>query len=247
MKNITITEIKGEDVHFDQDIDTDTVIASGGGVAVNGDMKDSAVNTGFNSGIIAGDDVSLDDSIVGDGNLQVNDTHADAFAFGGDATSASGENVNLGSGQIFDVDAGEDATIVTGHGNEVTGDVDVDVDHADGPVNVAVGDDNSQYGFEDESSTIEGSFNLDASVEDSGNTMTQESTSMSYEDNDSHSESVEGSFNTSVEDNDISTWSESASWTDDSSYEDNDSWVAETEMELEQIAVWGDDNMVEAE
>ena len=46
MENITITEIKGEDIWFDQDIDTDTVIASGGGVAVNGDMKDSAVKTG---------------------------------------------------------------------------------------------------------------------------------------------------------------------------------------------------------
>ena len=247
MENVTITEIKGEDVHFDQAIDTDTVIASGGGVAVNGDMKDSAVNTGFNSGIIAGDDVSLDDSILGDGNMQVNDSQIDAFAVGGNATSARGENVNLGSGQIFDVDAGEDATIVTGHGNEVTGDVNVDVAHADGPVNVAVGDDNSQYGFEDESSTIEDSFNLDASVEDSFNTVSQETTTASYEDNDSHTQRVEDSFNTKVEDNDVTSWNQEQSWTDESSYEDNDSWVAKTEMELEEIAVWGDDNVVEAE
>jgi hypothetical protein len=247
VENVTITELKGEDVHFDQAIDTDTVIASAGGVAVNGDMRDSAVNTGLNTGIIAGDDVSLDDSILGDGNMQVNDSQIDAFAVGGNATSASGENVNLGSGQIFDVDAGEDATIVTGHGNEVTGDVDVDVDHADGPVNVAVGDDNNQYGFEDESSTIKDSFNVDASVEDSFNTVSQETNTASYEDNDSHTQSVEDSFNTRVEDNDVTSWNQEQSWTDESSHEDNDSWVAETEMELEEIAIWGDDNVVEAE
>ena len=58
MQNVTITEITGKgDVDFDQAIDTDTVIASGGGVAVNGAVSQSAFNTGLNTGIIAGDDV----------------------------------------------------------------------------------------------------------------------------------------------------------------------------------------------
>lgn len=246
MKNITITEIKGEDIWFDQDIDTDTVIASGGGVAVNGDMKDSAVNTGINTGIMAGDDVSLEDSILGDGNMQVNDTHADAFAIGGDATSAHGANVNLGSGQVFDVDAGEDATIVTGHGNDVTGDVDVDVDHAEGPVNVAVGEDNQQYAMEDESYNVEDSYNTSETTEDSFNTVSQSQHTESYEDNDTHSEKTVDSFNTDVEDNDMSLWHEESSWVDASTYEDNDSWVAETEIDVEEVDVWGDDNMVDA-
>lgn len=246
MKNITITEIKGEDIWFDQDIDTDTVIASGGGVAVNGDMKDSAVNTGINTGIMAGDDVSLEDSILGDGNMQVNDTQADAFAVGGDATSAHGENVNLGSGQLFDVDAGEDATIVTGHGNDVTGDVEVDVHGAEGPVNVAVGEDNQQYAMEDESYNVEGSYNTSETTEDSFNTVTQSQHTESYEDNDSYSEKTVDSFNTDVEDNDVSLWHQESSWVDASSYEDNDSWVAETEIEVDEVDVWGDDNMVDA-
>lgn len=247
MENVTITEIKGKDVDFDQEIDTDTVIASAGAIAVNGDMKDSAVNTGLNAGIIAGDDVELNDSILGDDNLQVNDSNIDAFALGGNATSASGENVNLGSGQIFDVDAGEDATIVTGNGNDVTGDVDVDVDGADGPVNVAVGEDNNQFALEDESTNIEDSFNVDASVEDSFNSLTQESTDLRFEDNDTHTSTVEDSFNTAVQDNDLTSWTQEESWTDQSSHEDNDSWVAETDVDLDAVEVWGDDNMIDAD
>ena len=34
MKNVTITEISGDDVDFDQTIDSDTVTALAGGVAV---------------------------------------------------------------------------------------------------------------------------------------------------------------------------------------------------------------------
>jgi hypothetical protein len=245
MKNITITELTGSDIHFDQDIDTDTVIASSGGVAVNGDMKDSAVNTGINTGIVAGDDVTLDDSILGNNNVQVNDSDIDAFALGGDATSAHGENVNLGSGKIFDVDAGEDATIVTGNGNEVTGDVDVDVDHADGPVNVAVGDDNKQQAVEDESYTIEGSYNTDASTEDSYNTLTQSETDLRYEDNDTYESSVDDSFNSRYEDNDTTTTELEFSSEDSSSYSDNDTWHQELELEMHELAVFGEGNDVE--
>ena len=185
MENVTITELNSQgDVDFDQDIDTDTVMASGGGIAVNGDVEDSAFNTGFNSGIMAGDDVDLDDSIVGDGNTQLNDSDIGAFAARGNATNAVGENVLLGSGDLVDIDAEGDAQAVTGNGNDVKGDIDVDLEHVDGPVNMAFGDGNSQNALEDNSTNYEDSFNEDYSVEDSYNTRYEDSYNSHYEDND---------------------------------------------------------------
>ncbi len=245
MDNKTITEIAGSDIAFDQDIDTDTVIAGSGGVAVNGDVKDSAINTGINKGIMAGDDVTLDDSILGDDNLQVNDSELGAFALGGNATSASGENVNLGSGSIFDVHAHDDATIVTGNGNDVVGDVDVSVDHAAGPVNVAVGEDNRQQAIEDKSTTIEDSFNAAYSVEGSYNEATRTDTDVSYEDNDTTEYVVEGSFNLAAEDNDVMTAELQFSQEDSSSYSDNDSWHEELDIEAQMADIYGDGNEVD--
>lgn len=107
--NRVITEINARgDVDFDLDVENDTTIADDGGVAVNGNLEDSTVNTGVNTGIIAGDDVGVEDSIIGDDNLQVNDTEAEAFAVGGDATSVEADNANLGSGEL--VDAGPSTT-----------------------------------------------------------------------------------------------------------------------------------------
>ena len=140
---------------FDQDVDTDTVIAGAGGVAVNGDVSHSAFNTGVNTGILAGDDVDLEDSIVGDGNTQLNDSDVGAFSGRGNATNIQGENVNTGSGDLIDVDAEGDAQVVTGNANEVTGDVDLDVSNSDGPINLAVGDDIRQNALEDNSFTLE--------------------------------------------------------------------------------------------
>ena len=168
MKNVTITDITSkEDVVFEQDIDTDTVIAGAGGVAVNGNMSDSAVNTGINKGIMAGDDVDLDDSIVGDGNTQINDSDVGAFAGRGNATNIEGENVNTGSGDLLDVDSRGDAQVVTGNQNDVTGDVEFHAEDVDGPVNFAVGDENRQSAQEDNSLNVEDNdtFRQDLSFE----------------------------------------------------------------------------------
>ena len=168
MKNVTVTDITSkEDVVFEQDIDTDTVIAGAGGVAVNGNMSESAVNTGRNTGIIAGDDVDLEDSIVGDGNTQINDSDVGAFAGRGNATNIEGENVNTGSGDLIDVDSRGDAQVVTGNQNDVTGDVEFHADDVDGPVNFAVGDENRQSALEDNSLNLEDNdtFRQDLSFE----------------------------------------------------------------------------------
>ena len=120
--NRVITEIEaGDDVVFDQDIDNNNVTAINGGVAVGDDVEDSVVNTGTNTGVIAGDDADLNDSVVGNGNTQINDSEVGAFAEDGDATAIDADgNVNTGSGDLVDVETEGDAQVVTGNGNEVS-------------------------------------------------------------------------------------------------------------------------------
>lgn len=278
MRNVTISEITGlGDVDFDQSIDTDTIIASGGGVAVNGSVFDSAVNTGRNDGILAGDDVSLSDSIVGHGNTQVNDSTVGAFAGGyGDATNVTGQNVNMGSGTLLDVDALGDAQVAYGNGNRLTGDVSFNATGVDGPLNLAVGDDNRQNALEDNSTTVDDSFNADFSTEiddsyntdnsisDSYDTLYDDSFNTSAEDNDSSTSTVEDSFNASAEDND--SWSSSVAdsfnpvaedndtttWDWDShdqssaTAEDNDSYTEYHDLDEQHLVAWGDDIELDA-
>jgi hypothetical protein len=172
MKNVTITDITSKgDVDFDQDI------AGAGGIAVNGPVSGSAFNTGVNTGIMAGDDVDMEDSILGDHNTQLNDSEVGAFSGHGNATNVQGENVNMGSGDLIDVDSQGDAQVVTGNNNHVTGDLDIDADGAEGPVNVAVGEDIRQNALQDNSMTLEDndSFRSDTHID--------ERSSFSFEDN----------------------------------------------------------------
>jgi hypothetical protein len=247
MKNVTITELNAhDDIWFDQDIDTDTVIASDGAVAVNGDVEESVLNTGTNTGIIAGGDVELDDSIIGHGNTQLNDSEIGAYADHGVATNIEAEgHVNTGSGDLLDVDAYGDAQVVTGHGNEVVGDVEFDAEGADGPINFALGDGNHQQALEDNSTEINDSFNTDNSVEDSFNTSYQDSFNSTFEDNDSSTTLVEDSFNSEYEDNDSFSETFQSSWDDHSVVEDNDTWMTEIDNDVEVAEVWGEGNDVE--
>jgi len=246
MADPTITEINAwGDVDFDQDIDTETVVASSRGIAVDGDVDDSAFNSGTNTGIIAGDDVDLDDSIVGNGNTQINDSTVGAFAAHGNATNAVGENVLLGSGDLVDIDAEGDAQAVTGNGNDVMGKVDVDLEHTDGPVNLAFGDDNHQNAIQDESVNYEDSFNEDHSVEDSYNTAYEDSYNTVEQDNDTTTTSYDESFNSHSSDDDTTTWDWSSESTYESAYDDSDTYQAEVEVEESDVDIWGDDNDVE--
>jgi len=246
MDETTINEINAlGEVEFDQTIDTDTVIASDQGVAVNGDVDDSAINTGINTGVMAGDDVDLDDSIVGNDNIQLNSTDAGALAIGGDATNAVGGNVNLGSGSLVDTSALGDAQVTVGDGNEVQGDVSVAAVGVDGPVNLAIGDDNAQQALEDNSTVTEGSFNLDASTNDSFNTDVADSFNTDVEDNDTEQNVIADSFNTDVEDNDVTTVSESFESKFESVFEDNDTQQFLTDTDLEEVTVVGDLNDVD--
>lgn len=231
MNNQTITELSGHDIDFDQTLDSDSVTALAGGVAVNGSVEDSAINTGVNTGIMAGDDVSLDHSTVGNGNVQFNDSTVGAFAQRGSATNIEGQNVNMGRGDLIDVDTdGGDAQVVNGNGNKTFGDIEVDASNSDGPANFVFGDRNSANALEDNSTNIEDSFNTDNSVEDSFNTKVEDSFNTKVEDNDTQSTTLQDSFNTDIEDNDTQLTTLEYTYEDNSRYEDNDSWKAELDF-----------------
>ena len=229
MNNQTITELSGHDIDFDQTLDSDSVTALAGGVAVNGSVEDSAINTGVNTGIMAGDDVSLDHSTVGNGNVQFNDSTVGAFAQRGSATNIEGENVNMGRGDLIDVDTdGGDAQVVNGNGNKTFGDIEVDASNSDGPANFVFGDRNSANALEDNSTNIEDSFNTDNSIDDSFNKSYEDSFNKSYEDNDTYETTVQDSGNIHTEDNDLTKFSWEKNVTDNSTTEDNDTfeWAA---------------------
>lgn len=233
--NRTITEINARgDVTFDQKVSNDTVIATKGGVAANGDIEGSAINTGRNDGIMAGDDVELKDSVVGDGNTQISDSEVGAFSGKGDATNIEGKNVNTGSGDLTDVDTeGGDAQVVKGNGNDVKGDVDVDADGAEGPVNVAVGDKNGLKAGQDNSKNVEDSANTDNSVDGSGNTSVEGSANTSTRTNDVSETKVDDSGNTTTEDNDTTKVGVQQTAVDNSLSADND--TAEFDLQNSQV------------
>lgn len=172
---ITTINAKG-DVTFDQRIDNHTVATGKGGVAVNGNVDQSVINTGANKGVIAGDDATLDDSVVGDGNVQVNDSTVGALSGRGNATNLQGENVNTGSGDVVSAHAGGDVQAVTGSGNRLSGDADVEFDRVDGPANVAVGSENQQQAVEDNSTTMQDNdtFRQDTTVSASQTTHVED-------------------------------------------------------------------------
>jgi len=69
-------------------LDQTIVQADDGGVAVGGDVNDSAVNTGNVDGVQAAGDVNATDSVIGDDNVAVSNSDIDALATdGGDAIS----------------------------------------------------------------------------------------------------------------------------------------------------------------
>ena len=100
-------DARGKFVNIEDNDDTTSEqnVARDGGIVVDGDVSDSALNSGVVQGVLAGDDADVDGLIVGDDNVQVDDVNAGAFALGGDATNADVDvddvdgNLNLAIGE----------------------------------------------------------------------------------------------------------------------------------------------------
>jgi hypothetical protein len=145
----------GGDVHGDLDVETTNVTATEGGVAAGGDITDSGINTGENSGFVGNLDV---DASGGDGGGQGYEGPGSPGGAGGDVDlnlnfGGGNQNVdgtqNVGGNQVFgDVQdsalaAGGDAANVSNNeiydgsaasaGGDATGyheDTDVDAQHS---------------------------------------------------------------------------------------------------------------------
>ena len=92
--------------------------------------------------------------------------------------------------------------MATGHGNQLTDDVELDLRDTDGPVDVAIGDRNAQQAVEDDSTRTEDSFNRDASTDGSHNATVEDSFDTTTSDDDTTSTTVEGSMNHEALEND---------------------------------------------
>jgi hypothetical protein len=155
---------------FDQEIDIDSVVASGdGAVAAGDDIRDSTITTGDDNQVGDGN-IKGDGNVVGDNNQAVTG-NGNTTSFGdGDATSTevSGD-VSVGAGGAF------------GSGGEVT------VDNSDNSLD--------NVGNTSTDNSINDSFkdSSDNSVHDSGNLSVDASTNDSF--NDNSETTTEDSFN----------------------------------------------------
>ncbi|MEY2958090.1 MAG: hypothetical protein RLZZ01_658 [Actinomycetota bacterium] len=118
--------IAGPGAYVDVDIDNDAITASGDG-AVAGESIDGPVNTGENSGVISGGDAYLDDTVIGDGNTQVNDSYlTDSNIATGDGNAQAAAGGQAAQGDIedndrnFDISGGDLRNVNFGDGGSAT-------------------------------------------------------------------------------------------------------------------------------
>jgi hypothetical protein len=112
-------DARGKFVNIEDNDDTTSEQnrADDGGIVVDGNVDDSALNSGRVQGILAGDDVDADGVVVGDGNTQLDDVNAGAFALGGDAINADVDaddvdgNFNLAIGEDIGQQALQDNSV----------------------------------------------------------------------------------------------------------------------------------------
>jgi hypothetical protein len=144
---------------FDQDIDIDSVVASGdGSVAAGDDIEDSNIVTG--DGNTVGDG-----NVTGDGNVVGDDN---------EAVIGDGNTSSFGDGDATSVEVGGDLSADDGSAISIGG--DASVDNTDNSVEDSFND-NSDHSVED-------SFNDNSSYTDNSDNSTEDS----YNDNSSYTE-----------------------------------------------------------
>ena len=218
-------------------------------MAVNGDVSESAFNTGYNTGILAGDDVDLDDSIVGNGNTQLNDIHVGAFAARGNATNADRRERQLSApATCWTWTPRAMPRSLNGNGNDFMGDVDTDLHNVDGPINLAIGDGNRQSALEDNTTTYEDSYNTDNSTD---GLLQQPYRGLLQRDLRGQRHHRRPRSRTPTTRSTRTTTPTSWDWDSHdettSTYEDNDTYKAELDLSEQHVDVWGDDNDVDLE
>jgi hypothetical protein len=140
-------DARGKFVNIEDNDDTTSEqnVARDGGIVVDGNVSNSAVNSGVVQGVMAGDDADVDGLIVGDDNVQIDDVNAGAFALGGDATNADvdvddvdgnlnlaiGEDINQLAEQDNSTDFDFDHSFNTDNSESIEALVDVDDSFAD--------------------------------------------------------------------------------------------------------------------
>ena len=177
-------------------------VATGDGAIAAGDDV-GAANTGTNSGIIANDS-DIDDTIVGDGNTQINDNdgpvavgdgnvQADdgSQAAGGDLTD---NDVSISDSDLDGVNFGEGGTAVQDNSIDVQ-DNDVTTTVIDNSINDSLNQDNDNTLTVEDSFNTDNSTSLDVDISDSLNTDNSINDSLN-QDNDTDVE-------VTVEDNDV--------------------------------------------
>ncbi len=177
---------------FDQDIDIDSVVASGdGSVAAGGDIDGSTITTG--DGNTVGDgNVRGDGNIVGDDNDGNLTGDGDGNVVGDDnqAVTGDGNTTSFGEGSATSIGGG----VSVGDGGAFgVGGSDVDVDNSDNSTNDSFNDnsDNSinHSGNDSSDNSVNDSGNVDTDVEihDSGNDNSDNSIEDSGNDNSDNS------------------------------------------------------------
>jgi hypothetical protein len=165
---------------FDQDIDVDSVVASGdGAVAAGDDIEDSTIVTG--DGNTVGDgNVRGDGNIVGDdndGNL-VGDGDGNVVGDDNQAVTGNDNTTSFGSGDATSVNVGGDFTADDGSSIAIGGNSSVDNSETDNSTN-------DSFNNETDNSTND-SFNtdtdVDVDIEDSFTNETDNSTNDSFND-----------------------------------------------------------------
>jgi hypothetical protein len=174
---------------FDQDIDIDSVVASGdGAVAAGDDIEDSTIVTG--DGNTVGDgNVQGDGNIVGDDNdgTLVGDGDGNVVGDDNQAVTGDGNTTSFGDGDATSLNVGDDLTVGNGSAFSVGG--DAEIDNTDNSTTISDNDfsDNSvsDSGNDNSVNTVEDSFNTetDVDIDDSGNANRNNSDNDSGNDN----------------------------------------------------------------
>ncbi len=142
---------------FDQDIDIDSVVASGDGAVAAGDDVSGTVTTGDRNQV-------GDDNVAGDGNVTGNNNNA---VTGDDSTTS------FGAGDVSSTDVGGNVTV--GSGGAFSGSGDATVDNTDNSVSGSFND-QSRHSVDDSfNSQVDDSTHTSTDIDDSFNQTTDAS------------------------------------------------------------------------